>query len=106
MNLVGNAIKFTERGFVGINLSIASAEGGGGRVGIRFAVTDSGIGIPKEKQPFIFNRFTQADDTISRRFGGTGLGTAISQQLVQQMGERSDWKAKKEKDPLSGSRSV
>ncbi|ETX12365.1 histidine kinase [Marinomonas ushuaiensis DSM 15871] len=80
MNLIGNAIKFTEIGSV--TLDISRQENGD----LRFAVTDTGIGIPAERLHKIFDPFTQADASMSRRFGGTGLGTTISKQLVELMG--------------------
>ncbi|WP_051559871.1 PAS domain S-box protein [Marinobacterium jannaschii] len=79
-NLVGNAIKFTESGFVQIRIMRGEADS------VRFEVIDSGIGIPDDTLASIFDSFTQADNSISRRFGGTGLGTTISQQLVELMG--------------------
>jgi len=84
LNLLGNAVKFTEEGEV-----ILSAELTGETaecVSIRFSVSDTGIGIAPEAQARIFERFTQADGTVSRRFGGTGLGTTIVKQLVDLMG--------------------
>jgi two-component system, sensor histidine kinase and response regulator len=83
-NLVGNAVKFTERGQVMLAVTQESREGG--RVGLRFAVSDTGIGIPPEKHAAIFEAFSQADGSTTRRFGGTGLGLAISSTLVQLMG--------------------
>ena len=70
-NLVGNAIKFTGRGEVVLSAARIESQGG---VGVRFTVRDTGIGIPKAKQASIFEAFTQADGTTTRRFGGTGLG--------------------------------
>jgi two-component system sensor histidine kinase RpfC len=82
VNLVYNAIKFTEQG--GVTLSIAPVPGSEGRV-LRFEVEDTGIGIKPEARERIFESFSQADDTITRRYGGTGLGLAISRQLVELM---------------------
>jgi two-component system, sensor histidine kinase and response regulator len=84
LNLVGNAIKFTEHGEVVLHVQ-AERRGSGG-VQLRFAVSDTGIGIPQEKQALIFEAFSQADSSTTRRYGGTGLGLAISAQLVQLMG--------------------
>ncbi len=81
LNLLGNAIKFTERGEVEL-----SCEREGDRV--RFKVRDTGIGIAPERQATIFEAFTQADASMSRRFGGTGLGTTIAKQLTELMGGR------------------
>jgi two-component system sensor histidine kinase/response regulator len=84
VNLVGNALKFTETGEVVLRVEHVSSEGG--RALIRFAVTDTGIGIPAEKQASIFDPFTQADSSTTRRFGGTGLGLPIAKHLVELMG--------------------
>jgi PAS domain S-box-containing protein len=93
VNLVGNAIKFTERGKVLVQ--VESQEQGGGRVILHFRVTDSGIGIAKEKQSMIFEAFTQADSSTTRNYGGTGLGLAITTRLVTLMAGRlwveSEW---------------
>ena len=86
VNLVGNAIKFTERGEVRIQVKLNSESES--EVGLHFAVSDTGIGIPKEQQQLIFASFAQADGSTTRRFGGTGLGLAISSQLVSLMGGR------------------
>jgi two-component system, sensor histidine kinase and response regulator len=83
-NLVGNAVKFTERGHVMLAVSQDSEQAG--RVALRFAVSDTGIGIPPEKHATIFEAFSQADGSTTRRFGGTGLGLAISSTLVNLMG--------------------
>ena len=82
-NLVSNAIKFTEKGSVDLFLSLAGH--GGDWAALRFAVKDSGIGIPDEAKSHLFSRFSQADSSISRRFGGTGLGLAICKSLVDVM---------------------
>ncbi len=81
LNLLGNAIKFTERGEVEL-----SCQREGERV--HFRVRDTGIGIVPERQATIFEAFTQADASMSRRFGGTGLGTTIAKQLTELMGGR------------------
>ncbi|MCB1244471.1 MAG: ATP-binding protein [Verrucomicrobiales bacterium] len=83
-NLVGNAIKFTEKGKVHINAMLLESKGD--RSMLRFKISDTGMGIPLDRQQRMFEPFTQQDASISRRFGGTGLGLAISKSLVQQMG--------------------
>jgi CheY-like chemotaxis protein len=82
-NLIGNAVKFTERGYIEIGYDVRDNGMGSN---IRFFVKDSGIGIPKDKQSLIFERFRQLDDTRTRRFGGTGLGLSISKKLVDLLG--------------------
>ncbi len=84
INLTGNAIKFTERGHVALVISVVAETER--QVTLRFAVRDSGIGIPLEQQQEIFAPFAQADGSTSRRFGGTGLGLTISRRLVEAMG--------------------
>jgi two-component system, sensor histidine kinase and response regulator len=85
-NLIGNAIKFTDRGHVA--LSVREETRGEGCILLHFAVTDTGIGVPADRQAMIFEAFQQADDSTTRRFGGTGLGLAISTSLVKMMGGR------------------
>lgn len=85
-NLLGNAIKFTERGEIRLRVS---ADPDGKQPGaLLFTVSDTGIGIPPEKQAVIFDRFTQADSSTTRLYGGTGLGLAICKQLVELAGGR------------------
>ncbi len=85
INLIGNAIKFTD---VGEILLTVENETPGEPGLLRFSVTDTGVGIPKDKLKAIFSDFTQADSSIARRFGGTGLGLAIVKRLLELMGGR------------------
>ncbi len=85
-NLVSNAIKFTERGQVDVEIKLVSATDG--EVFLHIAVRDTGIGIPPEKMETIFEPFTQADGSTTRRFGGTGLGLSIASRLARMMGGR------------------
>ncbi|MFL5338812.1 MAG: response regulator, partial [Gemmataceae bacterium] len=87
VNLIGNAVKFTEKGEVVLDVRLAEGNGEGG-VNLLFGVRDTGIGIPKEKQEAIFAPFTQADSSTTRKYGGTGLGLTISGRLVELMGGR------------------
>jgi two-component system, sensor histidine kinase and response regulator len=84
VNLVGNSIKFTERGEVVVEAEKESEQDG--RAIIHFRIRDTGIGIPKDKQNAIFEAFTQADGSITRKYGGTGLGLTITKRLVELMG--------------------
>ncbi|MEL6686372.1 MAG: response regulator, partial [Pseudomonadota bacterium] len=86
INLIGNAIKFTQTGYVRLKVSSAPFDPQSASVRIRFDVEDTGIGIAADKLSRIFNQFEQADNTTTRQFGGTGLGLSISQQLAEAMG--------------------
>ena len=89
LNLVSNAVKFTERGEVVLAIEPAGRAGDGrdaGTIDLEFAVRDSGIGIAPEQQQRMFDAFSQADTSTSRKYGGTGLGLAISRRLVRLMG--------------------
>lgn len=83
LNLVGNAVKFTETGQIMVTVEPAEGE-----EMLHFAISDTGIGMTAEQAERIFESFSQADSTTSRRFGGTGLGTTISKQIVEMMGGR------------------
>jgi len=85
MNLVGNALKFTTQGTVSLEI-LALEEGDAAAPRLEFAVEDTGIGIPPEKQETIFGAFDQADTSTTRKYGGTGLGLSISRRLIGMMG--------------------
>ena len=84
MNLAGNAIKFTDEGEIVVAVAVESEDEE--KTCLRFSITDTGIGIPPEKQELIFSAFSQADGSTTRKYGGTGLGLSISTQLVKMMG--------------------
>ena len=84
LNLVGNAIKFTDRG--GVRVEVAVVGSAGGAVPLRLSVVDTGAGIPPETQERLFQEFTQLDTSATRRAGGTGLGLAICRRIVTAMG--------------------
>jgi signal transduction histidine kinase len=86
VNLIGNAIKFTSTG--GVTLSVRQESQDSEHVTLRFSVKDTGIGIPLEMQKEVFSSFTQADNSMTRKYGGTGLGLAISRRLVELLGGR------------------
>lgn len=89
LNLLNNAVKFTERGEVVVRVSaepLADGDGDGVPCRLRFAVTDTGIGIPQARLGSLFESFTQVDSSTTRRFGGTGLGLTIAKRLTELMG--------------------
>ena len=86
INLIGNATKFTDKGEVSV--CVVCENNSADSVALRFSVTDTGIGIPVEKQAALFQKFMQVDSTTTRKYGGTGLGLAICRQLVEMMGGR------------------
>ena len=98
LNLVGNAIKFTRSGHVLVELDTVTNDGMGAFV--RCSVTDTGVGIAKDKQPLLFQQFSQADSSTTREFGGTGLGLAIGKRLVELMGGQIGFSS----EPGQGSR--
>jgi two-component system sensor histidine kinase/response regulator len=92
-NLVGNALKFTEHGEIDLTVEVADVTDGqrhdddeGEPIRLRFCVRDTGMGMSPEQQSLLFTPFTQADNSITRKYGGTGLGLTISKQLVENMG--------------------
>jgi len=86
INLVGNAIKFTESGEILIQCGVESLEQNS--VLLHFAISDTGIGIPEDKLELIFSNFRQVDSSVSRKYGGTGMGLSIARQLAEMMGGR------------------
>ena len=87
-NLLGNAVKFTEKGKVTVHVEASEVNSDSALIG--FEVSDTGIGIPAEKQHHIFDAFAQADGSTTRRYGGTGLGLSIARQLCEMMAARSN----------------
>jgi signal transduction histidine kinase/CheY-like chemotaxis protein len=89
LNLVGNGVKFTDQGYVHVAVRLdeqASSDGSAGPQQLMFSVSDTGIGVPAEREHVLFRRFSQADSSTTRRYGGTGLGLAICKSLVELMG--------------------
>lgn len=87
-NIIGNAIKFTESGFIKLKLSGSTSENNESRINLRIDIQDTGIGIPEDKQQIIFESFRQQDEKVTRKYGGSGLGLTISQRLVKLMNGR------------------
>ena len=85
-NLVDNAIKFTNQGYVKLILDLEPEANSDGTTTLKISVKDTGVGIPEDAQTYIFDKFTQADASTTRKFGGTGLGLAICKQLAEMMG--------------------
>ncbi len=94
-NLVGNALKFTEKGKVTLTTEVFQEQKDS--IELKFIISDTGIGIPKEKQKDIFDAFTQASASTTREYGGTGLGLAITKMLVEKQGGRIEVKSKPKK---------
>ncbi|MFM6926885.1 MAG: ATP-binding protein [Bdellovibrio sp.] len=92
-NLIGNAIKFTQNGEIIVSVDFEAAD----KKFIRFAIKDTGTGIPEDKQHLLFQNFVQADSSITRKFGGSGLGLTISKNLVELMGGRIWFNSKETK---------
>jgi len=89
LNLVGNGVKFTDRGYVHVAVRLdeqPSSDSSPGAQQLMFTVSDTGIGVPAEREHVLFKRFSQADSSTTRRYGGTGLGLAICKSLVELMG--------------------
>jgi signal transduction histidine kinase/CheY-like chemotaxis protein len=89
LNLVGNGVKFTDQGYVHVAVRLdeqQSSDGSPGTQHLLFSISDTGIGVPAERQHLLFKRFSQADSSTTRRYGGTGLGLAICKSLVELMG--------------------
>ncbi|MEW6283447.1 MAG: ATP-binding protein, partial [Candidatus Eremiobacterota bacterium] len=84
VNLIGNALKFTHQGSVTVSVKGAGEEGA--RVGLRFAVSDTGIGIPRHLHDRVFRPYAQAEASTSRKYGGTGLGLSIASKIAELMG--------------------
>lgn len=86
LNLVGNAIKFTEQGFVYLSVKLAAPVAADGKLDLHFDVVDTGIGMSAEQVARLFQSYSQADASVTRKYGGTGLGLVISKRLVEAMG--------------------
>jgi signal transduction histidine kinase/CheY-like chemotaxis protein len=91
LNLIGNAVKFTETGGVSLQVfACGAASGEAEKSSIRFEIKDTGVGIPENRRERLFQKFSQVDNSVTRRYGGTGLGLAICKQLIGLMGGEID----------------
>ncbi|HJD85976.1 MAG TPA: response regulator [Empedobacter falsenii] len=97
INLLGNAVKFTEKGEIELKINQVEPIVEGKKAKLRFSVRDTGIGIKPEKQSKIFDAFTQEDSTVSKRFGGTGLGLTISNKLLNYFGSHLELESEVDK---------
>ncbi|KAF1688068.1 hybrid sensor histidine kinase/response regulator [Pseudoxanthomonas broegbernensis] len=97
LNLVGNAVKFTDQGRVRVDVAPTPAPAEDGRACLRFAITDTGIGVPVEMRGRLFEAFEQADAGLARRYGGSGLGTTIARGLTEAMGGRIGFESPEER---------
>lgn len=97
INLLGNAVKFTEKGEIELKINQVEPIEEGKKAKLRFSVRDTGIGIKPEKQSKIFDAFTQEDSTVSKRFGGTGLGLTISNKLLNYFGSHLELESEVDK---------
>ena len=100
LNLVGNAVKFTVQGRVRVDVTVVPSPPGDGRTRLRFSVTDTGIGVPAAMRNRLFKAFEQADASLARRYGGTGLGTTIAKGLAEAMGGRIGFESLEERGSL------
>ncbi|WP_028917692.1 ATP-binding protein [Pseudoxanthomonas sp. J35] len=100
LNLVGNAVKFTDQGRVRVDVTVVPSPPGDGRTRLRFSVTDTGIGVPAAMRNRLFKAFEQADASLARRYGGTGLGTTIAKGLAEAMGGRIGFESLEERGSL------
>lgn len=86
INLIGNSIKFTDKGEISVEVVLIESSSGSKKTQAQFLVKDSGIGIPEDKMPLLFDRFSQVDTERNRRYEGSGLGLAISKRIIESMG--------------------
>ncbi|WP_024868829.1 ATP-binding protein [Pseudoxanthomonas suwonensis] len=100
LNLVGNAVKFTDQGRVRVDVTVVPSPPGDSRTRLRFSVTDTGIGVPAAMRNRLFKAFEQADASLARRYGGTGLGTTIAKGLAEAMGGRIGFESLEERGSL------